>query len=152
MIAAMISGRLKEPTKWLYTDKLKPVFTGSMIATDEGNRAQVVALEALEEDVGKALYRVKEGETLSVTGPVTVLPMGKLKIRVRTVQKISEKEHDALTVRALESARHELTALHGLLAADGAAPSLTWNLNTSAVVAELDQALRQVSNTDTRRL
>lgn len=42
---------------------------------------------------------------------------------------------------ALEDARHELTTLHGLLAADGAVPDQTWTIDTSATVEEIDAAL-----------
>lgn len=42
---------------------------------------------------------------------------------------------------ALEAARHELTTLHGLIAADGAAPHETWSIDTAAVVAAIDEAL-----------
>ena len=43
--------------------------------------------------------------------------------------------------KALEIARHELTTLHGLIAADGAAPSETWSIDTCAAVAAIDDAL-----------
>jgi len=43
--------------------------------------------------------------------------------------------------KALEIARHELTTLHGLIAADGAAPSETWSIDTSAAVVAIDDAL-----------
>ena len=53
---------------------------------------------------------------------------------------MSDKER-----KALEIARHELTILHGLIAADGAAPKETWNIDTSAVVAAIDEALNEAS-------
>ena len=49
--------------------------------------------------------------------------------------------------KALEAARHELTTLHGLIAADGAAPQETWSIDTSAVVAAIDEALNEASCT-----
>lgn len=52
--------------------------------------------------------------------------------------------------KALESARHELTTLHGLIAADGAAPQETWSIDTSAVVSAIDEALNEVSCTDSQ--
>jgi hypothetical protein len=52
--------------------------------------------------------------------------------------------------KALEAARHELTTLHGLIAADGAAPQETWPIDTSAVVAAIDEAINEVSCTDSR--
>jgi hypothetical protein len=58
---------------------------------------------------------------------------------------MTEKER-----KALEIARHELTTLHGLIAADGAAPNETWSIDTSAAVAAIDDALNEVSCTDSR--
>lgn len=49
--------------------------------------------------------------------------------------------HVAKQRSALEAARHELTTLHGLIAADGAAPHETWSIDTSSVVAMIDEAL-----------
>ena len=45
---------------------------------------------------------------------------------------------------ALESARHELTTLHGLVAADGAAPNETWPLDESHIIRQLDEAIESV--------
>lgn len=42
---------------------------------------------------------------------------------------------------ALEAARHELATLHGLLAADGAAPGETWTINVATTLALIDAAL-----------
>ena len=42
---------------------------------------------------------------------------------------------------ALRVARHELVTLHGLLAADGAAPAETWSIDTNAAIAAIDAAL-----------
>ena len=50
--------------------------------------------------------------------------------------------------KALESARHELTTLHGLIAADGAAPQETWSIDTGDVVAAIDEALSEASCMD----
>ena len=46
--------------------------------------------------------------------------------------------------RALEVARHELVTLHGLVAADGAAPNKTFKINTSEAVDSIDAALKEV--------
>lgn len=45
------------------------------------------------------------------------------------------------TERALSVARHELTTLNGLIAADGAAPQETFNIDTSEAVALIDEVL-----------
>lgn len=50
---------------------------------------------------------------------------------------------------ALEAARHELTTLHGLIAADGAAPTETWTLDESHIIRQLDVAIEAVDS-DTR--
>ncbi len=42
---------------------------------------------------------------------------------------------------ALELARHDLATLHGLVAADAAAPQETWRIDTLAVIAAIDAAL-----------
>ena len=55
--------------------------------------------------------------------------------------QMSRPKKDAVLLRALEEARHRLVAMHGLLAADGAAPRKRWTLDTAAVVAELDKAI-----------
>lgn len=44
---------------------------------------------------------------------------------------------------ALEAARHTLSTLHGLLAADGAAPEERWTLDTNEEVQQIDAALAQ---------
>lgn len=85
MIATMISGRLKEPAKWRLTEKIKTLTSAAMIATDDSNRAQLIALETLDDDIGRQLSKVQAGALVTVTGEATVLPMGRLKIRVRTV-------------------------------------------------------------------
>ena len=48
--------------------------------------------------------------------------------------------------QALEAARHELTTLHGLTAADGAAPLETWVIDTHAVTAAIDEALMETAS------
>lgn len=58
---------------------------------------------------------------------------------------MTEKER-----KALEMARHELTTLHGLMAADGTAPSETWSIDTSAVVSAIDDALSEASGMGSR--
>ena len=45
--------------------------------------------------------------------------------------------------KALESARHELTTLHGLLATDGAMPEVQWRVDVSEPLALIDQALSE---------
>lgn len=56
------------------------------------------------------------------------------------------KECIATSARqALELARHELTTLHGLLAADGMAPSEIWSIDTGEVVAKIDTVLSEFS-------
>lgn len=47
---------------------------------------------------------------------------------------------------ALEAARHELTTLHGLVAADGAAPNETWTLDESEIIRQLDGAIESVGS------
>lgn len=46
-----------------------------------------------------------------------------------------------LVWHALEVARHELATLHGLIAFDGAAPSETFAIDTSAAREAVDEAL-----------
>lgn len=89
MIATMISGRLKEPAKWRLTEKIKTVTTASLIATDDGNRAQVIALETTDDDIGRRLCKLHAGALVTLTGEATVLPMGRLKIRVRTLDTLT---------------------------------------------------------------
>jgi hypothetical protein len=47
--------------------------------------------------------------------------------------------------QALNTARHELVTMDGLLAADGAAPAETFSIDTSKAVAEIDEALSLLS-------
>ncbi|SFB22207.1 hypothetical protein [Azotobacter beijerinckii] len=51
----------------------------------------------------------------------------------------------------MEAARHELVTLDGLTAADGAAPTETFVINTRAAIAKLDAALNEFSCSDTAR-
>lgn len=51
----------------------------------------------------------------------------------------------SIVKHALEAARHELTTLHGLTLADGAAPQETWQADTKAVIDQIDQALDSLS-------
>ena len=62
-----------------------------------------------------------------------------------TEQNITEKLRDAL-----EMARHELTTLHGLIAADGAAPRETWSIDTMGVTSVIDDVLNEVFCMNTR--
>jgi hypothetical protein len=48
----------------------------------------------------------------------------------------AERHAERLVVAALKAAQHELTTLHGLVAADGASPAQTWNIDTSATLAD----------------
>lgn len=50
----------------------------------------------------------------------------------------------SLVRRALEVARHELVTLHGLIAADGAAPNETFEVDTIEAVDLIDEALQEV--------
>lgn len=47
--------------------------------------------------------------------------------------------------RALEVARYELVTLHGLLAADSAAPNETFEIDTDGAVDLIDEALKEVT-------
>lgn len=52
------------------------------------------------------------------------------------------KDWNAMSPRAvLERARHELITLNGLVAADGAAPADTFDLDTSGTIRLIDDAL-----------
>lgn len=42
---------------------------------------------------------------------------------------------------ALETARHELVTLHGLIAADGESPEETFPVDTSKTVKQIDEAI-----------
>ena len=89
MIATMISGRLREPAKWRLTEKIRTFTSATMIATDESNRAQIIALETLDDDIGRRLRKLRAGALVTVTGEATLSPMGRLKIRVRTVATLT---------------------------------------------------------------
>jgi outer membrane protein TolC len=55
---------------------------------------------------------------------------------------LSNAQAEGVRLReALEDARHELATLHGLHAFDGAAPEESWRLDTSKVLAKIDEAL-----------
>ena len=51
---------------------------------------------------------------------------------------------------ALHVARHELVTLHGLIAADGAAPQEAFVIDTREAVALIDEALTVFENTSIR--
>ena len=51
-----------------------------------------------------------------------------------------------LMKKALEAARHELATLHGLIAADGAAPTETWTLDESSILRQLDEAIESAGS------
>lgn len=44
-------------------------------------------------------------------------------------------------VDVIEVARHELTTLNGLLASDAAAPSETWQIDTTEIIKRLDAVI-----------
>ena len=88
MIATMISGRLKEPATRRLTEKAKTLTSAIMIAADGSNCAQVIALETIDDDLGRALRKLTAGELITVTGEATVLPLGRLKLRVRSLTTI----------------------------------------------------------------
>lgn len=46
--------------------------------------------------------------------------------------------------RTLEIARHELVVMDGLTAADGAAPSETFTINTRHAVQEIDEVINEL--------
>jgi hypothetical protein len=52
---------------------------------------------------------------------------------------------------ALESARHELTTLHGLHAFDGEAPKETFVIDTSECIRKLDAVLGEPSESEGQR-
>lgn len=54
MIATMISGRLKERAKSRRAEKIRSVASAIMIGIVSGNRAHVIALETVGDDVGRA--------------------------------------------------------------------------------------------------
>lgn len=54
------------------------------------------------------------------------------------------------TRQALEMARHELTTLHGLIAADGACPSETFPIDTSEAKAAIDAVLSEFFDTNSQ--
>ena len=51
-------------------------------------------------------------------------------------------------LKALESARHELVTLNGLLGADAVAPSETFAIDTGKAIAEIDEAISGLSQPD----
>lgn len=51
---------------------------------------------------------------------------------------------------ALRAARHELTTLHGLLAADAEEPQTTWTIDTSVAKEAIDEALNEASCTNSQ--
>ena len=44
-------------------------------------------------------------------------------------------------IKALESARHELVTLNGLIATDGASQNQKWTVNTTDAIKQIDEAL-----------
>ena len=92
MIAALISGRLKDAPKWSI---VAPRFTttrttATMIATDASNRARVVELETDDEAIGRTLRKLPAGAIFTVGGEMSIPPNGKICVRVRTVATLAE--------------------------------------------------------------
>ena len=50
--------------------------------------------------------------------------------------------------QALEAAHHELTTLHGLIAADAEHPEQTWQISTNAITDLIDDAINELSNSE----
>ncbi|WP_156861987.1 hypothetical protein [Casimicrobium huifangae] len=90
MIAAMISGRLKEKAKWqIVMPRVTTLTTATMIAPDASNRAQVITMETNDEALGLELRRLGEGDMLTATGEISVQTTGKVHMRVRLVTTIT---------------------------------------------------------------
>ena len=90
MIAAMISGRLKEKAKWqIVMPRVTTLTTATMIAPDASNRAQVITMETNDEALGLELRRLGEGDMLTATGEISVQTTGKVHMRARLVTTIT---------------------------------------------------------------
>lgn len=92
MIAAMVSGRLKDAPKW---SLVAPRFTtthttAAMIATDASNRARVIELETDDDEIGRALRKLSAGATFTASGEISLLPTGKVCMRVRAVAALND--------------------------------------------------------------
>jgi vacuolar-type H+-ATPase subunit E/Vma4 len=81
----MASGRLKSDPR-LLGGKI----TATLIANDSSNRSQKITLETTDSDVGRALQKAKEGESVSVSGELTIIGGARLHMRPRTVQRLAE--------------------------------------------------------------
>ena len=68
--------------------------------------------------------------------------------RVRFISVVPEKLTQQ-QIAAVESARHELVTLGGLLAADGVSPSETFTIDVDAVIKQLDEAFSPLFENDT---
>lgn len=60
----------------------------------------------------------------------------------------AERHAERPLIAALKAAQHELTTLNGLVAADGASPTHTWKIDTSATLAKIDAAMKNFGPVD----
>lgn len=91
MIACMVSGRLKEKAKWHFKmPRVTTITTATMIATDAANRATQVLIETTDDDIGRTLRKLDAGAMLTVTGEITLQPVGKVLMRARAVTLLVE--------------------------------------------------------------
>lgn len=101
MIAAMVSGRLKDSPKW---SLVAPRFTtthttAAMIATDASNRARVIELETDDDEIGRTLRKLNAGAMFTASGEISLSPTaGKLAMRVRTLTIIQVGDEGATQV------------------------------------------------------
>jgi hypothetical protein len=91
-IHLMAVGRLKAPAETRYScDKRFTTWTlATMIANDSANRSQKIQIETSDETIGRLLKKVKEGETVAVSGEVRIVGTGSLQMRPRTVQRLAD--------------------------------------------------------------
>ncbi len=73
--------------------------------------------------------------------PLNHLTGWTIKVEREEITPIEAKTYEDPLRNALEAARLDLTALHGLYAYDGAAPEETWQLDNQRVIGLLDDAL-----------
>jgi hypothetical protein len=88
----MAVGRLKSPAETRYScDKRLTTWTlATLIANDSANRSQKIQIETSDETIGRLLKKVKEGETVAVSGEVRIVGIGSLQMRPRTVQRLAD--------------------------------------------------------------
>lgn len=73
---------------------------------------------------------------------------GELKQQEHAVCGVENAVDQTQVIPALKFARHELTVAHGLMAFDGAAPQVTWPIDSSKALALIDGALSQLAQID----